>query len=57
MDNKNNTTCVNMEFSEAEEAFLDIYIWLMEVVGNLSISVVGLVLNVITIVVLLTSKM
>ena len=46
-----------MEFSEAEDAFLDIYVWWMEVFGNLSISIVGVVLNIITIVVLLTSNM
>ena len=57
MDNKNNTTCSNTDFSEAEEIFLDIYIWWMEVFGNLSISIVGVVLNFITIVVLLTTNM
>ena len=57
MDYKNNTTCANTEISEADDAFLDIYVWWMEVFGNLSISIVGVVLNIITIVVLLTSNM
>ena len=57
MDNRNNTTCANAELSEAENDFLYIYIWWVEVWGNISISIIGVVLNFITIVVLLTSTM
>ena len=57
MDNENNTICATAELSEEENDFLYIYIWWVEVWGNVSISIIGVVLNFITIVVHLTSTM
>ena len=57
MDNRNNTTCANAELSKAENDFLYIYIWWVEVWGNISISIIGVMLNFITIFALLTSSM
>ena len=57
MDNRNNTTCANIELSLGESEFLETYTWWVEMFGNLFIAIVGVILNFITIGVLSTSTM
>ena len=52
-----NTSCAYVELSSKQEQFIDDFFWWIEICGNLPVSLVGVVLNCITLIVLSTPTM
>ena len=57
MDNQNETICEHPELSNEQNGFINTYVLLVEIGGNLFAGGIGVALNLITIIVLSSSKM
>lgn len=57
MDNQNETICEDHQLSNEQNGFINIYVLLVEIGGNLFAGGIGVALNLITIIVLSSSKM
>ena len=57
MDRRNNTSCDGMELSREDIEFIDEYAWWVEIVSSLFVGVIGVFLNLITVIVLASSTM
>ena len=50
-------SCITTEFSQEDHPFLDAYYWMMDIVSKLCIGIIGVILNLITIIVYSTPTM
>ena len=57
MTSQNNTMCEYTQLSEEQEYFINIYVLFVEISGNLITGVIGMILNIITIIIFSTSKL